>query len=156
MKRLACLLFLLPQGCWERESDTLQLADFTSDGCSLFFNGTFEDPELWKECCHKHDLAYWRGGTKEERNQADLAFKECVLKKTGNAELAEIMYQAVLVGGSPYFPTWYRWGYGWPVGRGYQKLSKEELLLVDQKLAKYKNSIEGKSFRSSAQHSKIE
>lgn len=124
----------------------MQLSDFTSDGCSLFLNGTFEDPKLWKECCHKHDLAYWRGGTEEERNQADLAFKECVLKKTGNAELAEIMYQAVRVGGSPYFPTWYRWGYGWPVGRGYQKLSEQELLLVDQKLAKYKNSIEGKSF----------
>ena len=121
----------------------------------MFFNGTFEDPELWKECCHKHDLAYWRGGTEEERNQADLAFKECVLKKTGNAELAEIMYQAVRVGGSPHFPTWYRWGYGWPVGRGYQKLSKEELLLVDQKLSVYKNSIEGKSFRSSAQPSKL-
>ena len=124
----------------------MQLADFTSDGCSLFINGTFEDPELWKECCHKHDLAYWRGGTEEERNQADLAFKECVLKKTGNAELAEIMYQAVRVGGSPYFPTWYRWGYGWPVGRGYQKLSEQELSLVDQKISKYKNSIEGKSF----------
>ncbi len=155
MKWLACLLFLLPQGCRERDSDTLQLADFTSDGCSLFLNGTFEDPELWKECCHKHDLAYWRGGAENERNQADLAFKACVLKKTGNAELAEIMYQAVRVGGSPHFPTWYRWGYGWPVGRGYQKLSEEELLLVDQKLAVYKNSIEGKSFRSSAQHSKL-
>ena len=102
-----------------------------------------------------HDLAYWRGGTEEERNQADLAFKACVLKKTGNAELAEIMYQAVRIGGSPYFPTWYRWGYGWPVGRGYQKLSEEESLLVDQKLAVYKNSIEGKSFRSSAQPSKL-
>ena len=42
--------------------------------------------------------AYWRGGTEEERNQADLAFKECVVKKTGNTELAEIMYQAVRVG----------------------------------------------------------
>ena len=155
MKQLLCLLFLLPQGCWERDSDTLQLADFTSDGCSLFLNGTFEDPELWKECCHKHDLAYWRGGTEEERNQADLSFKECVLKKTGNAELAELMYQAVRVGGSPHFPTWYRWGYGWPVGRGYQKLSEEELLLVDQKLSVYKNSIEEKSFRSSAQPSKL-
>ena len=156
MKQLLCLLFLLPQSCREWHADSLQLADFTSDGCSLFLNGTFEDPELWKECCHKHDLAYWRGGTEDERNQADLAFKQCVLKKTGNADLAEIMYQAVRVGGSPHFPTWYRWGYGWPVGRGYQKLSEEELLLVDQKLAKYKNSIEGKSFRSSAQHSKHE
>ena len=155
MKQLLWLLLLLSQGCWERDTDYLQLADFTSDGCSLFLNGTFEDPELWKECSYKHDLAYWRGGTEEERNQADLTFKACVLKKTGNAELAEIMYQAVRVGGSPHFPTWYRWGYGWPVGRGYQKLSEEELLLVDQKLSVYKNSIEGKSFRSSAQPSKL-
>jgi hypothetical protein len=156
VKRLACLVFLLPLGCWERNSANLQLADFTSDGCSLFLNGTFEDPDMWEDCCHKHDLAYWRGCTEEERYQADLAFKACVLKKTGNAELAEIMYQAVRVGGSPYFPTWYRWGYGWPVGRGYQKLSEADLLLVDQKLAKYKNSIEGKSFRSSVQPSKLE
>ena len=155
MKQLLWLLLLLSQGCQERDTDYLQLADFTSDGCSLFLNGTFKDPELWKECCYKHDLAYWRGGTEEERNQADLAFKECVLKKTGNNELAEIMYQAVRVGGSPHFPIWYRWGYGWPAGRGYKKLSEQELLLVDQKLAKYKNSIEGKSFRSSAQHSKF-
>ena len=49
------------------------------------------------------------------------------------------MYQAVRVGGSPHFPTWYRWGYGWPTGRGYKKLSEQELLLVDQKLAVYKN-----------------
>ena len=139
MKQLLWLLLLLSQGCWERNTDYLQLADFTSDGCSLFLNGSFEDPELWKECCYKHDLAYWRGGTEEERNQADLAFKECVVKKTGNTELAEIMYQAVRVGGSPHFPTWYRWGYGWPAGRGYKKLSEQELLLVDQKLAVYKN-----------------
>ena len=79
------------------------------------------------------------GGTEEERNQADLAFKECVVKKTGNTELAEIMYQTVRVGGSPHFPTWYRWGYGWPAGRGYKNCPEQELLLVDQKLAVYKN-----------------
>ena len=78
----------------------MELSDFSSDGCSLFVDGTFENPELWKECCLKHDIAYWRGGTEEERASADLAFKSCVAKKTGNAELAELMYQAVRTGGS--------------------------------------------------------
>ena len=31
------------------EPPELELADFTSDGCSLFIDGTFENPELWKD-----------------------------------------------------------------------------------------------------------
>ena len=50
------------------------------------------------------------------------------------------MYDAVRVGGEPYFPTWYRWGYGWPIGRGYQKISQQEQLLVQAKLEKYRAS----------------
>ena len=123
-------------------NDEVKLADFTSDGCSLFVDGTFEDPELWKECCLKHDIAYWQGGTKEEREAADIAFRECVQKKTGNAELAELMYQAVRTGGEPYYPTWYRWGYGWPIGRGYKSLSKSEMLQVETKLEKYHLNLE--------------
>ena len=61
----------------------MELSDFTSDGCSLFIDGTFEKPDLWKECCLTHDIAYWQGGTQEERLEADLAFKACVEKKTG-------------------------------------------------------------------------
>ena len=118
----------------------MKLSDFTSDGCSLFVDGTFEDPELWKECCLKHDIAYWQGGTEEEREAADIAFRECVKKKTGNSELAEVMYQAVRQGGEPYYPTWYRWGYGWPIGRGYRALTVAEKDLVKIKLAEYRKS----------------
>lgn len=118
----------------------MELSDFTSDGCSLFVDGTFEKPDLWKECCLKHDIAYWQGGTQEERLKADLAFKSCVENKTGDSTLAELMYDAVRVGGEPYFPTWYRWGYGWPIGRGYQKLSQQEQVLVQAKLEKYRAS----------------
>jgi hypothetical protein len=46
------------------------------------------------------------------------------------------MYEAVRIGGAPHFPTWYRWGYGWPVGRGYKELSQEELVMVEAKLSK--------------------
>ena len=119
----------------------MELSKFTSDGCSLFINGTFENPELWKDCCFQHDIAYWQGGTKEEREAADLAFKKCVEKKTGNSGLAELMYQAVRKGGEPYFPTWYRWGYGWPLGRGYRSLTIAEKDLVKIKLAEYRNSL---------------
>ena len=119
------------------KNEEMKLSDFTSDGCSLFIDGTFEDPDLWKECCLKHDIAYWQGGTEEEREAADIAFRECVKKKTGNAELAEVMYQAVRKGGDPYFPTWYRWGYGWPIGRGYKPLTNEEEILVHDKLEIY-------------------
>jgi hypothetical protein len=119
----------------------MELADFTSDGCSLFLDGTFEQPDLWKECCRLHDIAYWRGGTKKEREQADLSFKKCVEKKTGNPQFAELMYQAVRAGGAPYFPTWYRWGYGWPVGRGYRELSSEELKMVEDKLSVYRERL---------------
>ncbi|MDC1309891.1 hypothetical protein N8X69_02700 [Opitutales bacterium] len=140
MKRIkllsVCCLFLL--GCTEKNS--MELSDFTSDGCSLFIDGTFEKPDLWKECCLTHDIAYWQGGTQEERLEADLAFKACVEKKTGDSTLAKLMYDAVRVGGEPYFPTWYRWGYGWPIGRGYQELSRQELLLVQAKLEKYRAS----------------
>ncbi|MEC8778830.1 MAG: hypothetical protein VXX28_07330 [Verrucomicrobiota bacterium] len=34
-----CLL-----GC---NKSKMELADFTSDGCSLFINGTFANPDLW-------------------------------------------------------------------------------------------------------------
>ena len=122
------------------KNEEMKLSDFTSDGCSLFIDGTFEDPDLWKECCLKHDIAYWQGGTEEEREAADIAFRECVKKKTGNAELAELMYQAVRKGGDPYFPTWYRWGYGWPIGRGYRALTVAEKDLVKIKLAEYSKS----------------
>ena len=124
------------QGGKEGVSES-RLADFTSDGCSLFVDGTFEKPELWKECCLLHDMAYWRGGTEEERKQADLAFKACVEKKTGDAALANLMYEAVRAGGAPHFPTWYRWGYGWPIGRGYKALTPEEEKLADEKLVAY-------------------
>jgi hypothetical protein len=144
MRNNAWLWILLPAlaiggGCQTSEKgQALELADFKSDGCSLFVDGTFKDRELWKDCCVEHDVAYWKGGTAEEREAADLKFRACILKKTGNEALAKLMYEAVRAGGSPHFPTWYRWGYGWPKGRGYQALTETEKTLVEKKLAKYR------------------
>jgi hypothetical protein len=49
------------------------------------------------------------------------------------------MYIGVRFGGSPYFPTWYRWGYGWNYQRGYAPLTDEEKEMVRVLLEKYEN-----------------
>ena len=59
----------------------MELAEFSSDGCSLFLDGNFEDPKLWKECCVLHDIAYWRGGSKKEREEADQALSTVLKRK---------------------------------------------------------------------------
>ncbi|SRR5713226_8431937 len=116
------------------------LNEFTSDGCSLFPDGTLRDRTLWCGCCFNHDIAYWRGGSEDERKEADKALRACVLDRTGNKALAEMMYKSVRVGGSPVFPTWYRWGYGWKYGRGYKPLTQEEQKQAADMLDRYKKS----------------
>lgn len=113
------------------------LKDFTSDGCSLFPNGTIGERAKWCECCLQHDIAYWRGGTDDERRKADEALRACVLERTGDKALAETMYLGVRAGGHPVFPTWYRWGYGWTYGRGYTPLTGQERQQVREKLDDY-------------------
>jgi hypothetical protein len=113
------------------------LKDFTSDGCSLFPDGTIGDREKWCECCLQHDIAYWRGGAEQERKTADEALRACVLKRTGDKALAETMYLGVRAGGHPVFPTWYRWGYGWKFGRGYKPLTEQEQRQVREKRDDY-------------------
>ncbi len=90
-------------------------------------------------CCFEHDLSYWQGGTEQNRAQADSVFKQCILKKTGSKKLAELMYQGVRLGGSPWFPTWYRWGYGWKYRRGYKALTEAEKKEVRKQLQIYFN-----------------
>ena len=102
------------------------IAPFHSDGCSLFPDGRPEQPGLWCDCCLAHDLAYWRGGTAEERLAADQALRYCVQERTGNRVTAETIYLGARLGGAPAFPSWYRWGYGWPFRRGYRALGAAE------------------------------
>ncbi|MEN7341789.1 MAG: hypothetical protein AAAFM81_02565 [Pseudomonadota bacterium] len=102
------------------------LKPFSSDGCSLFPDASPLSQKDWCACCFEHDIAYWKGGTREEREAADLALKDCVAKRTGNQALAGTMYEGVRAGGSPYFYNWYRWGYGWPYARKYQALTDAE------------------------------
>ncbi len=113
------------------------LVPFSSDGCSLFPDAALITADDWCTCCFDHDVAYWRGGTAEEREQADRALKRCVIDKTQNEALATLMYEGVRFGGSPYFYNWYRWGYGWPFDRKYQPLTDAEHSRADDLLADY-------------------
>lgn len=122
----AVLLAVALAGCYS----TPALQPYATDGCSLFPDRALIGNADWCECCAAHDLAYWRGGTEDERAAADQALRECVTRKTGNRVLAAAMYQGVRAGGSAYFPTWYRWAYGWTYGRSYAPLDPGEQALA--------------------------
>lgn len=109
------------------------LKPFATDGCSVFPDGTLKYKDLWLECCVAHDKAYWLGGTYEERQAADEGLRACVAR-VGEPEIAKLMLQGVRVGGSPYLPTRFRWGYGWAYPRGYQPLTEEERALAKSML----------------------
>jgi hypothetical protein len=78
---------------------------FTTDGCSAFPDGTAARPDAWRAPCVIHDIAYWRGGF---------------------PRTARWMYYGTRLGGGPWWPTPWRWGYGWPWGRGYRPLDEVE------------------------------
>lgn len=101
------------------------IAPFTTDGCSIFPDGTYEQKELWLSCCTTHDYAYWQGGTYDERLIADEQLQQCVAK-VGEPQIANLMLAGVRIGGSPYLPTSFRWGYGWSYPRFYTPLTAEE------------------------------
>lgn len=130
---IALLISTLTVGCTGAE----EIKDFQSDGCSLFPDRSLISNEDWCHCCFEHDLLYWQGGTAAERRKADAVFKDCIQKQTGSAALDRLMHAGVRFGGSPYFYTWYRWGYGWTYERKYAPLSEEERAQVAEKLKQY-------------------
>lgn len=128
------VLFLSTVACSSNPQDNLE--PFTSDGCSSFPDGTFSQKKLWLSCCVAHDKAYWVGGTFSQRKQADEELQVCV-HRVGEEAIAKLMLAGVRVGGSPYWPTSFRWGYGWSYGRGYQELTEAERKVAEKMLAEY-------------------
>lgn len=122
------IIALLAAGCAQQPT----LRPFTSDGCSLFPDRALVGSASWCNCCLQHDLAYWRGGTQDQRLQADQQLRQCVLHQTGNAALADSMYAGVRAAGTPHLPTGYRWAYGWPRARNYEALTAGEQAHADQ------------------------
>jgi hypothetical protein len=95
------------------------------------------DKPPWEHCCVAHDRHYWRGETENgfaRRKQADAELRQCV-RDTGTEQsdeiaktlglprqdvieminlTADLMYQAVRLGGAPCTGLPWRWGHGWP------------------------------------------
>lgn len=101
------------------------LLPFTSDGCSSFPDGTIAQNDLWLSCCTTHDRAYWKGGSYSQRLKADVDLQECVAQ-LGEEVVSILMLTGVRVGGTPFLPTTFRWGYGWPYPRAYGELTDKE------------------------------
>ncbi|GAA5213589.1 hypothetical protein ACFSJ3_03250 [Corallincola platygyrae] len=120
--------------------DMENIAPFTSDGCSAFPDGTFEQQDLWLSCCHAHDVAYWMGGTYEQREQADEELRACVAD-LGEPAIGLLMQAGVRVGGTPFAPTTFRWGYGWSFPRGYKPLTDRERLQAEKLLKDYLGGV---------------
>jgi hypothetical protein len=108
------------------------LKTFTSDGCSSSPDGLFFVNEF-VECCINHDLQYWKGGSEEERLQADSDFKMCMGTKT-LPEVADIYYNSVRVGGNPALQAPWAWGYGWSPLPSAHALTKSEQKEVQAKI----------------------
>jgi len=88
--------------------DDMPPTPFTSDGCSKSPDGN------WVSCCMEHDISYWCGGTKQDRLDADNKLQQCIAHK-GHPIYGWVANKlGVQVGGSPLWPTSFRWGYGWP------------------------------------------
>ncbi|MGD9417589.1 MAG: FAD-binding oxidoreductase [Verrucomicrobiota bacterium JB025] len=98
---------------------------FTTDGCSAFPDGTPSDPTAWRHHCVEHDRAYWAGGTREQRREADRNLANRITAD-GRPIVGTLTWLGTRVGGHPLLPTPWRWGYAWKYGRGYHALSETD------------------------------
>ena len=135
IRLVIAVVLLILASC--QSSGSKIIAPFTTDGCSDFPEGTLAHKDLWHKCCTAHDLKYWAGGSYNERLQADLELRACV-KTVGEPIIADIMLAGVRVGGSPWWPTSFRWGYGWPFTNGYKELTQ-----VEQEQVRKQKAIQG-------------
>lgn len=136
------------------------LRPFKSDGCSLSPNSFFK--ANFVECCVEHDVAYWLGGTSEQKDDADAKFKSCMNNKikssysgTAYDSIAFTYYWGVRIGGQADMPNSFRWGYGWNYLRGYSPLTKEEVQqaenLYGKNLDLLRSQLQNKTFKYSLQ-----
>lgn len=122
---LALAVSLTGTSCQSFGVSSASIKPFISDGCSMFPDGTVSEPTAWRAACVEHDLTYWKGGSRVERRQADRVLRHAI-RDRGHPVVAWVAYAGVRLGGGPWWPTPWRWGFGWPYGRGYRPLSPAE------------------------------
>ncbi len=132
LRLFAATLPLLLGACATPGHSPTELRRFTTDGCSLFPDRSADGSKDWRACCVTHDRRYWRGGRSVLRLKADEELRACVAQTTGDKGLARVMYTGVRIGGSAYWPTSFRWAYGWGYGRFYTPLTEGEQQEADR------------------------
>ena len=129
------MIFIPPKVATEADALTPQPDyRFSSDGCSGLMSWAWRTfvgcGPPWEGDCVVHDFAYWQGGTRAARRAADRALRDAVIAKAREyaliaecliTALAWLMWAAVRIGGVPWLPTSYRWGFGWHFPRAYQR-----------------------------------
>jgi hypothetical protein len=135
LKIISLCLLMLPFTV----SQANEIKPFKTDGCSMWMDGPPLYPNLWRHCCVAHDLAYWQGGTKEQRSMADNAIQACVLEAAESKGMANYMHGMIRWGGSPYWMSLYRWGYGWNYWekmkpRGYKTPTIKEQIKINEQM----------------------
>ena len=83
--------------------------EFTTDACTMFPN-KIDGIDL-TDICIEHDMAYWAGGTEEQRRMADIKMRKAVSEKS--KFLGEIMYFLSRITGNAKCPFPQKWGYGY-------------------------------------------
>ncbi len=102
---MAVILSLLPMTSFSYPNHILQ--KFCSDGCTHAPDGTFEKPHEWFMCCAQHDLAYWAGGSPQDKYNADTHLHNCLINTNARPWEAGVYLAAVIAFGGSY------WGSGW-------------------------------------------
>jgi hypothetical protein len=105
------------------------LHPFVTDGCTDSPNGLFG--ATWTQCCITHDLAYWEGGTSDDKHQADETLKACITGKSGSPLIGDTYFAAVDLFGAAFPRASWVWGYGWTYFRGFETLGPDELAQVN-------------------------
>lgn len=116
------------------KESALGLKPFFTDGCTLFIDGPKDQPTLWRHCCVEHDLRYWFGGSKDDRDSTDLRLKACVEKAAG-ANWANLIYYGVRTGRLSPIKNKTQWNWGWKEKRESVPLTTDEISTVKLELS---------------------
>lgn len=78
------------------------------------------EEEWLLELCRIHDDAYFYGGSAYRKFMADMNLAVGIAKR-GYIRRAVLFFIGVSIGGTPYIPFSWRWGFHYDYGRGYSK-----------------------------------
>ncbi len=129
MKFILFILFLTSNHVFAES-----LTRFQTDYCTNYPEGTPSQPNLWKNCCLMHDLFFWAGGTKNEREETDHGLFNCVLN-TGSPVNARIIYYGVRFGSmSPIKYPDKKWNNGWRSRPDFQALTMKDVEKIESEI----------------------